>query len=960
VCEAIHHAHQKGIIHRDIKPSNVLVSNQEGKAILKVIDFGVAKAISRHLTEKTLFTEQGQLVGTPEYMSPEQAELTNQDIDTRTDIYSLGVLLYELLTGALPFDPKTLRKAAFSEIQRIIREEEPPKPSTRLSSLGNEAESIAKTRKTETSSLIRRLHKELEWIPLMAIRKERDRRYRTATELADDVCNYLRGEVLLAGPESAIYRIKKTVRRHRALVTGIAAVVTVLALGLVVTTYLYLVAETQRAKANKARASETLELYFNRIFRVEREIKDGNINQAQMILGRCPNDLRCWEWGWLKHLSERNAETFVDTEGHPKCAFYASNEITIASSGPEGSVRIWDARTGQERLVLGNLPTSASSIAFSSDGKRIAAAYREEVRVWDANTGNELLALGQESRYSGSENVALSSDGRYVAANLGSGTMIWDVSTKKELATLGSPGHCWSIEFSPCGKKVAFASGSFGIWDIGSARQVAKFLSKTGSIACISFSPEGRLIAAGDSENNVRVWDTETGRLMQTLNGHQGPVLSISFSTDANMIASAAGDDSFTIPDTTAEILFNMDRSIRIWDVATGEPIMILKGHEGPVISVTFSPDGSHLASVSDDCTVKVWDIRPKPELLVPATPTGLPLSRSMSDTMITFLAFAPDDDSVVATTTNGASVIDVTKGGALSTRIDLHTGDLADTEPGVKTPAAISPDKERLAVVSAEGLAKIYNPRTFQQEKVFIYPDAEITGVAFAQDGASLVCVTENAVAVFDVKTRREIAALNTFPDQRFSGHAAGLGRNMLLLGTYMSPGGGLRSDGFQQLIILDIGQNEVIGTLWDCGEEAQGVLCSSADSNSIAVVNTPSDIKQIDHTTDWGLRLWGIDDVRSNRDGHDGTLIGGLMLGFSSDKRRVISTRAYRVDRVLKLTERSSGRTVLSLHAHMAPVTAAAFSSDGNHLVTGGADGAIILWRTGGVRSETTIARD
>lgn len=171
VCEAIQHAHQKGIIHRDIKPSNILVSQQEEKAVTKVIDFGVAKAIHQPLTERTLFTQQGQLIGTPEYMSPEQAELTKEDIDTRSDIYSLGVLLYELLTGILPFEKDTLYQAAFDEILRVIRVEDPPRPSTRLLSLGEQATQIAASRRTDIRTLAVRLNKELEWIPLMAMRK---------------------------------------------------------------------------------------------------------------------------------------------------------------------------------------------------------------------------------------------------------------------------------------------------------------------------------------------------------------------------------------------------------------------------------------------------------------------------------------------------------------------------------------------------------------------------------------------------------------------------------------------------------------------------------------------------------------------------------------------------------------------------------------------------------------------
>jgi len=259
VCNAIEHAHQKGIIHRDIKPSNVMVTLHDGRPLPKVIDFGIAKATNQQLTEKTLFTRYAQMIGTPDYMSPEQAEMSWMDVDTRTDVYSLGVLLYELLAGALPFDPETLRSAGYAEMQRTIAEEEPPKPSTRLSSLGEEAEEVAKKRGTHAELLAKRLRNELEWIPLKAIRKDRTRRYRSAAELSDDVQNYLNDAPLIAGPESTLYRLKKSMHRNRALVAGIFSVLLVLLAGIVVSTVLAISADRARGEAERqARISQAV------------------------------------------------------------------------------------------------------------------------------------------------------------------------------------------------------------------------------------------------------------------------------------------------------------------------------------------------------------------------------------------------------------------------------------------------------------------------------------------------------------------------------------------------------------------------------------------------------------------------------------------------------------------------------------------------------------------------------
>src|SRR5437867_1707424 len=226
VCCAIQHAHQKGIIHRDVKPSNVLVTLYDGKPVPKVIDFGVAKATEQKLTERTLFTQYGTMVGTLEYMSPEQAEMSALGVDTRSDIYSLGVLLYELLTGNTPLSRKTMKEAAYAEILRMIKEEEPPRPSTRLSDSGEALASISAQRHMEPAKLTKLVRGELDWIVMKCLEKDRNRRYETANGLARDVERYLHDEPVQACAPSTVYRFRKFARRNKAALLT-AAVVTV-------------------------------------------------------------------------------------------------------------------------------------------------------------------------------------------------------------------------------------------------------------------------------------------------------------------------------------------------------------------------------------------------------------------------------------------------------------------------------------------------------------------------------------------------------------------------------------------------------------------------------------------------------------------------------------------------------------------------------------------------------------
>ncbi|MGH9646960.1 MAG: protein kinase domain-containing protein, partial [Bryobacteraceae bacterium] len=394
ICQAIQHAHQKGVIHRDIKPSNILVTVNDGVPVPKIIDFGIAKATAGPLTDRTLFTAFEQFIGTPAYMSPEQAEMTSLDIDTRTDIYSLGVLLYELLTGRTPFDPSELLRSGLDEMRRTIREKEPDRPSTRLSTMAEgELTTVAKHRNTETPRLIHLVRGDLDWIVMKCLEKDRARRYETANGLAFDIQRHLNNEPVVARPPSALYRIEKVVRRNRLAFTAAALVALALVLGTVASTWQAIRAtrfrrqeqgEAQRAEAEALANRQNL--YAADMNLANHALENYNLPRARELIekyrppgGESSNsplrsDLRGWEWRYLAGQCRGDEAATLARFG--SCVFTVSISCDghwLAAACGDGTVGLWDLRTRRQLPSFETYRGPASFFEF--EDRRHAAAF---------------------------------------------------------------------------------------------------------------------------------------------------------------------------------------------------------------------------------------------------------------------------------------------------------------------------------------------------------------------------------------------------------------------------------------------------------------------------------------------------------------------------------------------------------------------------------------------------------
>jgi WD40 repeat protein/serine/threonine protein kinase len=926
VCNAIQHAHQKGIIHRDIKPSNILITLHDGMAVAKVIDFGVAKAIqSQRLTHLTFFTRFEQMIGTPLYMSPEQAEMSGLDIDTRSDIYSLGVLLYELLTGRTPFDPEKLLRQGLDEMRRAIREQEPPKPSTFISAMADDArKTVAQHRQVDSVKLFGQIRGDLDWIVMKCLEKDRSRRYDTANGLATDLKRHLNNEPVIARPASAAYKLQKAWRRNKVMFTAAAAVAIALLVGISLSTWQAveasrardaeknqrLVAQAERdkartaqAEAERARLDADAEVYVANMKLAGQAWEKGNFGQLRQLLKATRNSPdRGFEWYYWQRQAHLNLQTLRGHTGGVRSAAFSPDGQLIVTGSDDQTARVWVAAAGKELLKLEGHTNAVNSVAFSSNGRWIVtASFDQTARVWDAATGKEILKL--EGHTNAVNSAAFSSNGRWiVTASFDQTARVWDAATGEEILKLeGHTNAVNSVAFSPdCLRIVSGgADGTARVWDAATGREeLPRIEGHRGAILSVAFSPDSRRIVTGSFLLTAQVWDADTRKELITIRDI-GPIGSVAFSRDGHRIATG-----------------NWISTASVWDADTGHKLLSIRGHE-KAVSVAFSPESQRIATAGGDAIAKVWEASSQREslLLRGNSPDLLAVAISPDGQRIATGGGTFGDNGIAGVTNQVAEIWERASGKKLFA-LEGHRSGISSL--------AFSSNGLWIVSGSADQTARVWDAATGRPVCTLEGHNGTIGSVAFSSDSQRIVTGGERdrTAKVWDAATGRQVLDL--------------LGHKDNVRSVAFSPDG--------QWIVT--GSDDWTARVWDAANGQEVRRLQSTDVRNILSVAFSPDGQRV-VAGGWNAAViweWATGLELFTLMGHIGPVCAVV---FSPDGQRIV-TGSY--DSTAKLWDAVTGRELLTFDCDSDVISSVAFSPDGQRIVTGHVvspgDGTARVW--------------